>query len=370
MLRLGILNTSLKGIAMTEDRGRKVLIVDDEPHICEILSRWLTEEGYGCASAYDGETALRLLEQDDFHLLISDIMMPGMSGIDLLTVTRPLYPDLAVLMVTAVDDRKTAILTLELGAYGYVIKPFDKNEILINVANALERRDISRLSHEYEQNLTEHVRKRITEVRKQEEEFVLRLTSAIGRRTDESPAHIRRMGLYSAALLKAYLGWEAKEVDNIRIAAPIHDVGKLGIPDSIVLKPGKLTPEEFEVMKKHTEIGARILDGSNFDVVKVAREIALSHHERWDGSGYPQGLGGEAIPESARIVAVADVYDSLVSDRVYRPAFPENEALAMIEKEKGRHFDPKILECFFDSLSEIRRIKQEVDEQQFVEDLW
>ena len=355
---------------MTEGQDRRILIVDDEPHICEILSRWLTEEGYGCASEYDGETALKFLEQDNFHLLISDIMMPGMSGIDLLTITRPLYPDLAVLMVTAVDDRKTAILTLELGAYGYVIKPFDKNEILINVANALERRDISRLSHEYEENLTEHVRKRIAEVRKQEEEFVLRLASAIGRRTDETSAHVRRVGLYSSALLKAYMGWEAKEVDNIRIAAPIHDVGKIAIPENIVLKPGKLTAEEFEVMKTHTEIGARIMEGSGFEVVQSAREIALSHHERWDGSGYPQGLREAAIPESARIVAVADVYDSLISDRVYRPAFSEDEALAMIKKEKEKHFDPNILECFFDSLLEMQRIRQEVNAAEFLENLW
>jgi putative two-component system response regulator len=159
-------------------------------------------------------------------------------------------------------------------------------------------------------------------------------------------------------------------VDDIRIAAAIHDVGKLGIPDSIVLKPGKLAAQEFEVMKTHTEIGARIMERSNFEVVKVAREIALYHHERWDSSGYPQGLGGEAIPESARIVAVADVYDSLISDRVYRPAFPENKALAMIKEEKGRHFDPRILECFLDSLSEIHRIRQEVEEEGFLKDLW
>ncbi len=355
---------------MTGGRDGKILIVDDEPHISEILSRWLTSEGYRCVTASDGETALKFMEQQTFHLLISDIMMPGMSGIDLLTITRPLYPDLAVLMVTAVDDRKTAILTLELGAYGYIIKPFDKNEILISVASALERRDISRLSHEYESNLAEHVRQRIGEVRKQEEEFVLRLSAAIGRRTDETPAHIKRVGLYSSELLKAYLGWEAKEVDNIRIAAPIHDVGKIGIPESILLKPGKLTSEEFEVAKKHTEIGARIMQGSNLEVLEVAREIAMSHHEKWDGSGYPQGLAGEAIPESARIVAVADVYDSLISERVYRPALPEAEALSIMKEGKGSHFDPKILECFFDSLSEIRRIRQEVEEEGFLVDLW
>jgi putative two-component system response regulator len=273
-------------------------------------------------------------------------------------------------MVTAVDDRKTAILTLELGAYGYVIKPFDKNEILINVANALERRDTVRLSHQYETNLTEHVRKRVAEVQKQGEEFAFRLLCAIGRRTDETPSHIRRVGLYSSLLLKAYLGWESKEVDIIRIAAPIHDLGKIGIPESIVLKPGKLTPEEFEVMKKHTEIGARIMEGSDFEVIRVASEIALSHHEKWDGTGYPRGLAREAIPETARVVAVADVYDSLVSDRVYRPAFPEKEALIMIKEEQGKHFDPRILECFFDSLSDIGRVRQEMDEARLLPALW
>ncbi len=221
-----------------------------------------------------------------------------------------------------------------------------------------------------ESNLAEHVRQRIGEVRKQEEQFVLRLTSAIGRRTDETPGHVKRIGLFSAELSKAYLGWEAKEVDDIRIAAPIHDVGKIGIPDSILLKPGKLTSVEFEIVKKHTEIGAGIMKGSNFEVLKTAGEIALSHHEKWDGSGYPHGLAGEAIPESARIVAVADVYDSLISDRVYRPAFPEAEALSVMKECNGSHFDPKILECFFDSLSKIRRIRQEVEEEGFLADLW
>src|SRR5208283_831631 len=214
---------------MIEEQTANILIVDDEPDIGRIISSWLRTAGYGCVTATTGEQALELLQSQSFQLVVSDIMMPGMSGIDLLTFIKDLFPEVAVILVTAVDDRKTAIMTLELGAYGYVIKPFDKNEILINVANALERRDISRLSHEYEENLTEHVRKRITEVRKQEEEFVLRLTSAIGRRTDETPAHVRRVGLYSSALLKAYMGWEAKEVDNIRIAAPIHDVGKIAI---------------------------------------------------------------------------------------------------------------------------------------------
>src|SRR5208283_3888580 len=354
---------------MIEEQTANILIVDDEPDIGRIISSWLRTAGYGCVTATTGEQALELLQSQSFQLVVSDIMMPGMSGIDLLTFIKDLFPEVAVILVTAVDDRKTAIMTLELGAYGYVIKPFDRNEILINVANALERRRLTLLSREYEQSLESEVREKTSEIREREEEIVLRLISASGFRDDETGAHIRRIGLYASVIAKD-IGWNQGSVSDIRLAAAMHDVGKIGIPDSILLKPGKLTPEEFEVMKKHTTIGARILHGSNFEVVKVAREIALSHHERWDASGYPHGLGGEAIPESARIVAVVDVYDSLVSDRVYRPAFPENEALAMIKEEKGRHFDPKILECFFDSLSEIRRIREVWNEQEFVEDPW
>jgi len=344
-----------------ETQRARILIVDDEPSIGDLLSRWLTVEGYGCAVAENGETAVTLLENDHFDLVVSDIMMPGMSGMDLLTVIKTLFADIAVVMVTAVDDRKTAIMALDLGAYGYVIKPFDRNEILINVANALERRRLFLLSREYENELETKVKQRTKEVREREEEIVLRLISAAGYRDHETGTHIRRIGLY-AAIMAADLGWDARSVDLVRLAAPMHDLGKIGISDNILLKPGKLTSEEFDVMKNHTLIGARILDGSDIALLQMAKEIALSHHERWDGSGYPQGLVTDSIPQSARIVSVADVYDALVHDRVYRPALPEDEALAIMDQQKGKYFDPRVFDSFRYMLPELRRIREEIKE--------
>lgn len=341
----------------------RILVVDDEPGIGELLSRWLANEGYGCAVAENGEMAVTLLEKDRFDLVVSDIMMPGMSGMDLLTVIKSLFADVAVIMVTAVDDRKTAIMALDLGAYGYVIKPFDRNEILINVANAIERRRLTLLSRKYEHDLEVKVAQRTKEVREREEEIVLRLISAAGYRDHETGAHIRRIGLY-AAVMAADLGWTTQAVDLVRLAAPMHDLGKIGISDSILLKPGKLTSEEFDVMKTHTLIGSRILGGSDIHLLRMAKEIALSHHERWDGSGYPQGLVTDSIPENARIVSVSDVYDALVHDRVYRPAMPEDAALAIMDEQKGRYFDPRVYDSFKRTLPKLRRIREEVREEE------
>lgn len=348
---------------MIERQTVSILIVDDEPDIGRILSAWLMKAGYDCATATTGEQALELLQSRKFQLVVSDIMMPGMSGIDLLTCVKESFQDVAVVLVTAVDDRKTAIMTLELGAYGYVIKPFDRNEILINVANALERRRLTLLSRKYEESLESEVRAKTREIREREEEIVLRLISASGFRDDETGAHIKRIGLY-AAVVATDLGWKQESVADIRLAAAMHDVGKIGISDSILLKPGKLTPEEFEVMKTHATIGARLLGSSNIPLLRLAKEIALSHHEKWDGSGYPNGLAGEAIAQSGRIVAIADVYDALVMKRVYRPAIPEPEALAMMTSNRGTHFDPGIFDRFMALLPEIRRIRQEVQDEE------
>jgi len=343
-----------------QSKAAKILIVDDEPDVCGLLSRWLTSEGYSCDTANNGQMAVQLLEQKQFDLVVSDIMMPGISGIDLLTIVKNLYRDTAVVMVTAVDDRKTAGLALDLGAYGYAIKPFDKNEILISVVNALERRRLTLLSQEYERSLEAKVEDRTRQIRQREEEIVLRLISAVGHRHDETGSHIKRIGLSSAAMAKS-LGWTPESEQDIKLAASMHDVGKIGIPDTILRKPGRLTREEFDVIKTHTTIGAEILDGSDAPLLQMAREIALSHHEKWDGSGYPQGLIEEATPESARIVGVVDMYDALVNDRVYRPALPEDEALSLMKMGKGESFDPRILDCFLDLLTEIRHIQEEVN---------
>jgi putative two-component system response regulator len=349
-------------MATTETNTAKILITDDEPAVCEILSRWLMAEGYTCATAFSGGQAIRLLGDGDFQLIVSDVLMPGLSGLDLLELVRSRFPETAVILVTGVDDKDTALSAVQLGAYGYVIKPFKKNEILINVSNALERQRLTLLSQQYERTLEARVLERTAEVRRREEEIIFRLLSTAAYRDDETGDHIRRIGLYSS-LMARNLGWDDQAVDDIRLAAPMHDIGKVGIPDSILKKPGTLTPEEFEIMKTHTKIGAKILGGSDAPMIRMAAEIARSHHEKWDGSGYPRALPEDAIPESGRIVAVADVYDALVCDRVYRPAMSEAAATAVMRDGKGKHFDPRILEAFFDLLAEIRRIRGQVKDE-------
>ncbi|OGQ97216.1 MAG: response regulator [Deltaproteobacteria bacterium RIFOXYD12_FULL_57_12] len=339
----------------------RILIVDDELYICKTISRWLEKEGYECLVAANTDEALDCLEKNRIDLLISDINMPGRSGIELLRITRERFPLTAVLMATAVDSREVAIRALEIGAYGYMIKPFDKNEFIINVANALERLRLTLQSLEYERRLEQEVHERTVEIRSREEEIALHLVWASEYRDDDTGEHIRRIGLFSAELARV-LGWGQAEIDNIRVAAPMHDVGKIGIPDSILLKPGKLTPEEFATMKTHTVIGANILGHSKVPLLKLASTIALSHHEKWDGSGYPNGLRGEDIPMSARIVAIADVYDALVYDRVYRPAFLEEEALRIMQEESGSHFDPSIFACFLSALPVFREIRKDISE--------
>ncbi len=189
-----------------------------------------------------------------------------------------------------------------------------------------------------------------------EEEIVFRLMAALGVRSDESTHHVRRVGL-NAALLAKHLGWTPDAIADIRLAASLHDIGEMGVPDSILLKPGKLSVEEFALIKKHTEIGAGLLEGSTATMLRMARDIALWHHEKWDGTGYPQGLAGTEIPEAARIVAVVDVYDVLVSERVYRPPLPEDEAYSIMLANRGKYFEPRILDCFLRLLPEIELVK-------------
>jgi CHASE1-domain containing sensor protein len=214
------------------------------------------------------------------------------------------------------------------------------------------------LSVNHKKFLEDTVREQTADIRRTQEEVIYRLISAAQWSDEETGTHIRRTGLLSEVLARA-ASWYGEDLEHIRQAAPLHDIGKIGIPDAILRKPGKLTPEEFEVMKTHTRIGADILAGSNVPMLQMAREVALNHHERWDGKGYPRGLAGKAIPESARIVAIVDVYDALTHDRVYRPALPENEVLTIMQQGAGTQFDPLLMTLFFLHLSEIRNISQE-----------
>lgn len=341
----------------TLNGGGRILVVDDEPYIREILSRWLVDEGYDCEQASNADAAMQALECGDIELMISDIRMPGRSGLELLDDAKARYPELAVIMLTAVDDRATAIHTLEAGAFGYVIKPFDRNELLISVVNALERRRLSLLSNHYQHQLENDVRERTALLRLREEEVALRLITAAEHRDAETGAHIRRIGLYSEIIALAR-GWDEGSAEELRLAAPMHDVGKIGIPDHILLKPGSLTSREFSVIERHTTMGASILAGSRIPMLRLARQIALTHHERWDGGGYPAGLQGEEIPEEGRIVAVADVYDALVHTRVYRPAMSEQQALQIMRRARGRQFDPTIFDTFLNVLPGLREVRR------------
>ncbi|MGH2700571.1 MAG: HD domain-containing phosphohydrolase [Actinomycetota bacterium] len=351
----------------------RILVVDDEEAVRRLLARLLERSGYSCAVAGNSAEAEALLAKEDFDLLLTDMDMPGESGLHLIRSSSTKYPELATVMVTGLDDTALATSALALGAYGYIIKPFESNEILINVSNALLRRSLEIENRSQQQRLERMVEERTAELwnamrdlestqeelRRSRAETIRRLSIAAEFRDDETGKHIQRMSRYSA-LLAHELGVDSERGELIRVASQMHDIGKLGIPDNILQKPGKLTPDERAVMQRHCEIGWRILSGSHSELLDLAAIIALSHHERVDGTGYPHGLSGSDIPFEGRIVAVADVFDALTTDRVYRPALPLGRALDIMRDGKGTHFEVEALEAFFGALDDVIRIHEEL----------
>ncbi len=212
-----------------------------------------------------------------------------------------------------------------------------------------------------QEKLENEVQKRTLKIRQREEEIAIKLVSLTSYRDEETGAHVRRIGLYAAAMAKA-LSWPAEKIDDIRMAAPMHDIGKIGIPDRILLKKGKLTDAEFSIMKRHTQIGAKMLENSHIPALDMAAEIALCHHEKWDGSGYPSELAGEDIPLTARITTIVDIYDALVHERVYKKAMSEKDAISLMQSMAGAHLDPTLFELFMELLPVMRRIRKEVTE--------
>ena len=351
--------------------SERILIVDDEGQIRTLLARLLGAHGYECVTAESAAAARRTLKELPVALVLSDVNMPGESGIDFTREVLAQYPDTAVVMVTGMDDRRYADVAIELGAYGYILKPFKPNELIINVGNALRRRtlEIENRSHrvQLEQTVLERtaaLRDTIAqletsdaELRRLREETIRRLSWAAEFRNQETGEHIVRMSLY-CALLARLAGLDNDSAEMIRIAAPMHDVGKIGIPDRILLKPGRLTEDERRVMEAHTEMGYRILAGSDVELLDLAAVMALTHHERIDGTGYPGQLAGEAIPIEGRICAVADVFDALTSDRVYRQAFQPDEARTMMLEGRGTQFDPDLLDLFFARFDDVLAIRR------------
>ena len=358
--------------------SRNVLIVDDEEPIRRLLGYLLEPHGYKVALAGEAREARQRMESGSYALVLCDVNMPGESGMDLIRHILTQYPSTAVIMITGLDSPVLANAALDMGAFGYVIKPFEANEVLINVANALRRRKLEIENAMHRENLEEVVRTRTIalqqalewlersekELRLSREETIQRLAIAAEYRDSSTAQHIQRMSHYCELLARRY-GLSPERCDLIRTASPMHDIGKIGTPDHVLLKPGKFTPEEFKVITQHTEIGYRILAGSDSELLKVAALIAWTHHERFDGTGYPRGLKGETIPLEGRITAIADNFDALTTQRVYKPAYDFDHAKELMLKERGKHFDPELLDIFFDSMEEITRIYD-----QFADPTW
>jgi putative two-component system response regulator len=333
----------------------RILIVDDVALVRLSLRKILEKEGYGCLEAADGEEALRLLEQEPVPLMLCDIHMPGKNGLEVVQNLQSRIPDVSIVMVSAVEETETAIECLQLGAFGYVHKPFQAREILVQVNAALRRRMLEIEHRDRERVLAGKVREQTQEIRESREEVALRLISASEARDRETGAHVRRIGLF-AAEMATLLGWSQLEVDAIQSAAPMHDIGKVGVPDAILQKPGPLTDSEWAIMRQHTTMGARILKGSKVKFLQMAARIAACHHERWDGTGYPNGLRGEAIPIEARITGLVDVYDALCNRRHYKESWPEEQVIEFLKEGRGTHFDPALLDLFLGNLGQIRKI--------------
>jgi len=337
-----------------------ILVIDDEEINLEIIEELLTDNGFSNISLFsDPEAALESYRQSPPDLVLLDINMPVLSGFDVLQqfkeINHPLPPP--VIVVTASADRKTRLQALKVGARDFLSKPFDDDEVLMRVSNLLEMHLAHKENLHYSNTLEEAVLQRTRDLSETQNEMIERLGLAAEYRDNETAAHTIRVGHYSKHIAQA-LGMSDKESEQLRLAAPMHDMGKIGIPDSILLKPGKLDDAEWAVMQSHSEIGYDILKNSKSLVLKNAGIIALTHHEKWNGNGYPSGLKGDEIHLFGRIVAVADVFDALSMSRPYKAAWPIKKAVQLINDESGKHFDPSVVTAFNQVLDELLRIKE------------
>lgn len=318
---------------------QNVLVVDDEPTNLKVLNNILNDT-YKLTFAKSGEEALRLIKKDRPDLILLDVMMPGMTGYEVCETLKndPLYKSIPIIFVTALNEREDEAKGLNLGAVDYIAKPVSPPVVRARVKTHLSLVDAEELK-----------RTRL--------QVIQRLGRASEYKDNETGMHVMRMSHYSRIIALAY-GYTEKEADNLFHAAPMHDIGKIGIPDSIMLKPGKLTEEEFEIMKKHPEIGAEILGESDSDLIELAKIVSMTHHEKWDGTGYPNQLKGTDIPRSGRIVALADVFDALTSVRPYKEAWSVEKAVEFIQEQKGKHFDPEMVDLFIQQLDKVIEIKK------------
>lgn len=334
----------------------KIVLVDDDQYVLDSTATLLRISGIDVTAVDSGEKALAALAAERYDLVLTDVNMPVMTGIELLRRIRERDDELPVILMTAYAELNIAVSAIKEGAFDFIIKPYSPAHLIHAVEKGIRFGHLKELEKNYKSELEMTVAKRtrelaeaLTQLRGMSEETIARLTNAAELRDEDTGRHISRIGIFAARLADS-LGADPDFVANIRIASAMHDVGKIGIPDSVLLKEGPLTPEEFTLMKTHTVVGRKILAGSSFPMLQMAETIALSHHERWDGTGYPQGLKEAEAPLEARIVMIVDQYDALRSKRVYKPAFSHEKTCSIILEGDGRsmpaHFDPELHDVF------------------------
>ena len=355
------------------NHANRILVVDNEELNRELLEAMLTSIGYEVDLVEDGFQALSMVRLD-FDLVLLDIMMPGMDGFEVAQRIREdgEFGDVPICMVTSLAGKEERLRAVAAGANDFITKPVDKLELKVRAASLIRMKETQDEIKRYRAELEKMVDKRTIHLKQalkdaaegqrltyqSQLETIERLAIAAEYKDEDTGLHVRRMSRY-CHLLAIKCGLTPHDCEIIRNASPMHDVGKMGIPDAILLKPDKLDPVEWEIMKRHTILGGKILDGSSSELLQVGDTIALSHHEKWDGSGYPKGLSGESIPLMGRIVAIADVFDALTSKRPYKDAFPNEKALQIMKEGKGKHFDPALLDVFLENLGEIENIQSQ-----------
>ncbi|MDH5518503.1 MAG: response regulator [Gammaproteobacteria bacterium] len=354
-------------LLINEDlKAGHIIVVDDEAPNLKLVERVLEVGGYNRVTLIeDPTTVVEIYKQSGADLFLIDLNMPVMDGFELIAALMALQDEFLppVLVLTAQQAQEYRQKALDLGARDFVTKPFVVNELLARVRNQMEIRQAQSLLRQQNKQLEEIVQERtreLVEAHQQLHESRLQVVRRLGRaaeyRDNETGLHIIRMSYISVILGRA-AGMSEDDLDLLLNASPMHDIGKIGVPDQILLKPGKFEPEEWEIMKTHARIGADILSGDDSPMMAMAREIALTHHEKWDGSGYPDGLKGEAIPLVGRISALADVFDALTSERPYKKAWTVDDAVALIKEGSGAHFDPVLVEYFIENLDLIIEVK-------------
>ena len=327
----------------------RILVIDDEPEIRNVLCELLSDE-HECGSACSAEEALALLHEKPFNLIVSDITMSGMSGLEMIPQVLRDSPDTVVIMVSGIQTIESAIEALRVGAFDYIMKPFDLRQVEAVVKRGLDHYELRTAKRRYENHLEELVAKRTAELDRALDSLedayrstLIALTAALETRDAETHGHSQRVVSFTLRLGRE-LGLDRAQMTSLEFGSLLHDIGKIGVPDAILRKPAKLTEEEWVKMREHPLHGRQILRGIEF--LEGASRVVGQHHEKWDGSGYPLGLRGEEIDLNARIFAVADAFDAMISDRVYRAGRSYEAAAAELDRCAGQQFDPKVVEAF------------------------